>query len=777
MKEIAIIGATLSGNKGAASMLQAGLDLIPEYAGDIRVNVLSVYPDADRKLNQDKQVSIVQAKPWQLMLMIPLSLAGRLFSPSLRLMPALRVLNRSDLLIDMSGISFVDGRGGATLVYNIACILPALILGKKVLKYSQALGPFNHPLNRLVARLLLSQVAINVARGAKTLEHTKELGLSNVELCADAAFAMVERNTVEEELALAALNRFDGRPIVGISASSVVRKYADRHGVDYCQILAEFIDKVTTKGYGVWLIAHAVRKSKKSGHTSDVETCETIYAQVSHKAFCHLITEDHSPATLRRIIGECDLFVASRFHAMVSSLAKGIPTLVTSWSHKYREVLEQFGLREWTVNHQSLTTRDLLDGFDRLVEQQDEVRTRIAQHLPEVMASSRRNAEVAARLLANAEPSPKKSLSDRITWQVEKRVGTPDERTLKQYLGPISKGYLGYAADKSIRDKAASGGAVSAILIDLLEQDIIDGALVSRIVTRDGEIGAESFIARTRDEILSARSSIYMEFPMRSAFQLLVEEPGRLGVVALPCHIQNLRRMEARNPALAERVKVRIALVCGRSSSKALLNRVMTKQGISETAVVDMRFRQGHWRGKMWFDLRSGERVEFPFTRFSLYRNLHFGCENKCLHCEDPLGEWADIVCGDAWLWELKSRPVKHSLIIARSADTCAWIDNMVNRQSLIIEEASSEIIFRTQRRTLIPAKRGKAAKARLSKLFGYRMPYKGQWKAKWNDYLVAAIVLFNSRWSQSRFQGIIYRLPRPLLQVYLVGLSFLKNF
>ena len=759
-------------------MLQAGLDLIPAYVNDIHFNVLSIYPGADRRLNRDDRVDVVPARPWQLMLMTPLALVGRVFPPALKLMPALRALKRSDLLIDMGGISFVDGRGGMILAYNVACILPALILGKKVLKYSQALGPFHTPLNRLAARLVLPRLAVNVARGAKTLEHTQELGLTNVELCADAAFAMLERQTAETEHALAALSRFDGRRVVGLAASSVVREYADQQGIDYCQVLAEFIDQVTAEGYGVWLIAHAVRKSRKGGRTSDVETCEAIYDLVQHKSLCQMVTEDYSPSTLRTIIGQCDFFVASRLHAMVSSLAKGVPTLVTSWSHKYREVLDMFELGEWTVNHRSLTSEELLDGFHQLVEQENEVRARIAQHLPEVIASSRRNAEIAGRLLESVPRSSRKaSLADRLTMQLEKRAGVPDEQALERYLGPVSKGYLGYAADEAIRDEAASGGAVSAILIDLLEQGVIDGALVSRIVVRDGEIGAESFIARTREEILSARSSIYMEFSMSAAFQLLAAEPGPLAVVALPCHIQNLRRREARDPALAERVRVRIALVCGRSSSKALLDRVMAKQGILESEVVDMRFRQGHWRGKMRFDLRSGERVEFPFQRFSIYRNLHFGCETKCLYCEDPLGEGADIVCGDAWLWELKSRPVKHSLIVARTAEAAGWIDSLIARGHLIAEPISPEMIFRAQRRTLIPAKRGKAAKARLSKLFGYKMSYAGPWKARWNDYLAAAIILFNSRWSQSRFSGLIYRLPRPLLQAYLASLSFLKNF
>jgi len=330
MEEIAIIGATLSGNKGAAAMLQSVLDNLPPLLENAHFSVLSVYPDEDQQLNEDEQVEIVPARPVALVLAVPLAalwaVFRRLHLPTgpLRRSPVIAALERSDLLIDLGGISFTDGRV-IELVYNVVCILPALLMGKRVVKYSQAMGPFETALNRWAARLLLPRVALNIARGERTLGYLRSIGLKNIALCADAAFAMKERETRETEEALAALNRFGGRKIIGISASSVVRTYAWRHGVGYCRVLADFVDQATTQGYGVWLIAHAVKKSGKGGRTDDVSTCRAIYELLGGKAYCQLVTEDYSPQTLRAIIGECDYLIASRFHAMVSALTRGIP--------------------------------------------------------------------------------------------------------------------------------------------------------------------------------------------------------------------------------------------------------------------------------------------------------------------------------------------------------------------------------------------------------------------------------------------------------------------
>jgi polysaccharide pyruvyl transferase WcaK-like protein len=403
MPEIAVIGATLSGNKGAAAMLLSGVENVARLVPGARFDVLSIYPEEDRAANRDSRIEIVSGRPLALLAAVPLALLwwalARLGLPPgpLRRNRILATLDRCQLLIDMSGISFSDGRG-AVLAYNVACVLPALLLGTPVMKYSQALGPFRTVLNRALAKALLPRLALIAARGEITQGYLKELGLDNVILCADAAFALDETDEPGGP------GGFAGRRLVGIAASSVVMAYCRRRGIDYCRVMADFIDELAASGeYGVWLIAHAVRRAKKGGRTNDVEACQAIYALVQHKGHCRLVIEDHSPAALRALIGRCDLFVASRFHAMVSALATGVPVLVTSWSHKYREVLAMFGLEAWTIDYRSLSVAALRERFGALAAQERQVRDRIARHLPDAIESARQNARLAAWLLERGD--------------------------------------------------------------------------------------------------------------------------------------------------------------------------------------------------------------------------------------------------------------------------------------------------------------------------------------------------------------------------------------
>lgn len=362
---------------------------------------------------------------------------------------------------------------------------------------------------------------------------------------------------------------------------------------------------------------------------------------------------------------------------------------------------------------------------------------------------------------------------------VDRTFGVPPPEVVQRYVGPWDGCYLGYAAREEIRARAASGGVVSALLVHLLEQGIIQGALISRVLVEEGRIQARPTVARSREDVLQGQSSIYMEFPwLRQALSLLRAEEGDLAVVGLPCQIHRLRRVEARDPELARKVRVHVALVCGRSSSKDLLLKVLARKGIREEDVADIRFREGHWRGRMHVWLRDGSEAVFPFGDFSLYRNLHFHCETRCLACEDPLGEHADVACGDAWLHELKGEPIKHSLVISRQPQVTGWMREMERGGDLVGSWVSPTLVFKAQRRGLIPAKRGKRAKAALGRLFGYRMADRGAWRSHWNDYLVAAMVLFNARWARSPALGpLIFSIPRPLLRLVLALMSLLKNF
>ncbi|MHC4519231.1 MAG: coenzyme F420 hydrogenase/dehydrogenase beta subunit N-terminal domain-containing protein, partial [Planctomycetota bacterium] len=115
----------------------------------------------------------------------------------------------------------------------------------------------------------------------------------------------------------------------------------------------------------------------------------------------------------------------------------------------------------------------------------------------------------------------------------------PENVALGKYLGS----YVGHAIDKDIRYRGASGGLVTALLVNALERGSIDGALVTRMRPAQ-PLEPKPFIARTKEEIILAARSKYCPVPAGVAVSKIFASKGRFAVVGLPCHIQGIRKAE-----------------------------------------------------------------------------------------------------------------------------------------------------------------------------------------------------------------------------------------
>jgi polysaccharide pyruvyl transferase WcaK-like protein len=320
---------------------------------------------------------------------------------------AVRAIADADVLLDQGGITFTDGRE-KFLLYNVASILPALNLHTPVFKCAQAVGPFKNPINRIVSRIFLPKAQTLVTRGRITHEFAEGLGLQNLVAGADYAFSLAMDGTEEQGLREAGvdLGFFEDGEVVGVCPSVVLQKKVEARGDDYVGQMIAFIERLRRDGKKVLLVPHSVRTGTEKTHNNDLPLCTRIDDLLVPGDDVLFVDRELSSQQLRHLIGRCDLFVASRFHAMVSSLAMAVPTLVIGWSHKYREVLEMFELEEWAFGHDQLTPSHLWERFEDLSARRDEVQGRLDKHLPEVRSRSLKQADLIAELVRGRAVRP-----------------------------------------------------------------------------------------------------------------------------------------------------------------------------------------------------------------------------------------------------------------------------------------------------------------------------------------------------------------------------------
>lgn len=371
-----------SGNKGASGMAKALIQNLRDLDRDARFHVLSYYPAADRKKVFPADVEIVDGSPRTVLIRVFASCWAyccRLLRlpGSWYLRGAMKTLGTCDLWIDAAGISFVDGREKFT-IFNLLSIFPALATRRKIVKAAQAMGPFEHKINRMLARWVLPRLALIVARGDQTAHYLEPLHLENVARYSDVAFSL--RCTGEDAERVSPLlpppeNR---TKLVGISPSQVVYSLCAKRGIPYLPVLREFIRQCAAEGFACVVFPHSARQNSDKRHNNDLPVLRELRALLPENDAIFWVDRELSDCELRMLIGKLDFLVASRFHAIISAMSTGVPTVVIGWSHKYAEVLSAFDLEQYCIGYADLSEENLQQKFQLLTRNGAEIRARIA---------------------------------------------------------------------------------------------------------------------------------------------------------------------------------------------------------------------------------------------------------------------------------------------------------------------------------------------------------------------------------------------------------------
>ena len=307
-------------------------------------------------------------------------------------------LIESDVCLLIGGTTFSDAQQ-LKVIYNVVCALPSTILDKKSMMYSQTLGPFKTASNRFLAKFCLSHSAVVAPRGQGSFENVRDLGIPNAPPIADSAFTL----DVSFETACAIREKYrsilKGKTVVGISTNTIVERKCRKLGIDHTGIWVKFIEYLRMEGYYTLLVPHSMRPNSKRRHNNDLLTIEELIDHLPSHDGLHVVDEPFDCKELRVVVGLTDYYIASRFHSMISALCTETPVCVFGWGfQKYREVLYDFELEEYCHDASELSVNNLIKGFEEIVDNAENIREKIRQHLPAVRDSSRQNHLKAMRL-------------------------------------------------------------------------------------------------------------------------------------------------------------------------------------------------------------------------------------------------------------------------------------------------------------------------------------------------------------------------------------------
>jgi len=253
-------------------------------------------------------------------------------------------------------------------------------------------------------------------------------------------------------------------------------------------------------------------------------------------------------------------------------------------------------------------------------------------------------------------------------------------------LGNYINCYTGYATDYDARYNSASGGLVTALLIYALEQGIIDGALVTKM-NSEKPLEPQPFIARTKEEIIEAARSKYCPVPANIALKEIIRREGKYAVVGLPCHLHGIRKAEAINKKLKERIVLHLGIFCSHPMNFQGTKFILNKFGVHIKEIRNLAYRGHGWPGNMMIEYNDNKKMLIPHKEHSIYLSLGFFTPERCFYCCDQIADMSDISFGDAWIPELIEKDnIGTSAIIIRNAVGHLFIDNSITDKAINIE-------------------------------------------------------------------------------------------
>jgi polysaccharide pyruvyl transferase WcaK-like protein len=303
---------------------------------------------------------------------------------------------RFNVIVDVGGYQFGDRWGAAIMHKSAQTAKRHAWLKHQVFYMPQAWGPFTGPAMKRSLRSIIDESTLCYVRDKTSLAAVEDVvGASHpkVRLAHDIAWRFrgadgaVGRRLLQE----AGLREEKGRLIVCVTPNMRLYEKYPKTGADnaYVKFLAALVEHLCLhKDAQVVLVGHdlAVDDSKRS---DDRALCRHLLGLVAPSLPVMHVDRVLSAAEIKSVIGNCDLLVSSRYHALIGALSQGIPVAAIGWSHKYDELLAEFGLGRNLLSL-SESVSGAYESLDRIIHQLPQCAESIRQQVPRFKESAQR---------------------------------------------------------------------------------------------------------------------------------------------------------------------------------------------------------------------------------------------------------------------------------------------------------------------------------------------------------------------------------------------------
>lgn len=325
-------------NKGAAMMLIAAAQEVRARLSDAIVTVAPDYtmpfqPRADHGLWQRPEVMRFGVDLGRVVSVLPRNWRRRY---------GFITEGEIDIVLDAAGFGYSDQWGGWLINDLDKRSNRWKRQGKKLILLPQAFGPFDNSEAKSAMARIADRADLIFARDATSFKHlTGAVGeRPNIQQAPDFTNLLSPADPGD------LLSGFD-RPVAIVPNARMLDKTSETEAAGYVEKMRQIVHELQEADLDPFLLVHEGAQDKAIGDRINEELPRPMQV---------IWPED--PLVAKGVIQQCEGVVASRFHALVSALAQGVPALGTSWSHKYGELFSDYGCPQCLMSDDEPSTVD-----------------------------------------------------------------------------------------------------------------------------------------------------------------------------------------------------------------------------------------------------------------------------------------------------------------------------------------------------------------------------------------------------------------------------------
>lgn len=265
-----------------------------------------------------------------------------------------------------------------------------------------------------------------------------------------------------------------------------------------------------------------------------------------------------------------------------------------------------------------------------------------------------------------------------------------------KHLGYFDECFSGFSLNYETRFHSASGGCLSGFLIYLLEKKIIDGAVVVGWNSVN-PMQPQTYIAKTKEEIISARSSKYCVVSYEGIIKKLKDSEGKYIIVGLPCHIHSFKKYCSVSKLINNKIIGFFAIYCSSNRTRLSQQFLLYRYSVKKNNIGSFAYRDNGCLGSMVFKNKDGEIIKsIPYLDYWIGMKGFFNVP-RCSLCIDHYGELSSISFGDLHVGEFIQDKIGINSIISRSSFWTILLNNAVKDGYLKLNVLDTETLKSSQ--------------------------------------------------------------------------------